>query len=217
MTATKVDYRRELRELYAPPREPVLVTVPELAYLMVDGRGDPNTSAQYRLAIEALYIVAFTAKFAVKRAGGPDFGVMPLEGLWWVEGASAFDPEAKSRWSWTAMIMQPDPVTAAIAELACEKAAAEHPLPALERLRFEPFAEGLSAQVLHIGPYAAEGPTIAGLHRYIAEHGYEPTGKHHEIYLGDPRRSAPERLRTIIRQPVVERSGPARSHTAGDF
>ncbi len=204
MSATKIDFKRELSELYAPGREPLLVNVPELAFLMVDGHGDPNTVAEYRAAVEALYAVTYVAKFIVKRAeGGIDFGVMPLEGLWWVEDMSRFTLEDKSDWSWIAMIMQPAPVTAEIVELALAKAAAKKSLPALGRLRFERFNEGLAAQVMHCGRYADEGPTIARLHEFIAAQGRTPAGKHHEIYLSDPNRTAPEKLKTVIRQPVA--------------
>jgi hypothetical protein len=204
--AKKIDFKREWRNLYAAGREPSLVEVPELVFLMVDGRGDPNTAAEYRDAVEALYAVAYAAKFAVKREpDGIDFGVMPLEGLWWVPDMSRFTIEDKSDWSWTAMIMQPEPVTAEIIEAARRKAAAKKSLPALELLRLERFREGLVAQVMHLGPYAAEGPTIARLHAFIAEQGYMPAGKHHEIYLSDPTRSAPEKLTTLIRQPVAAR------------
>jgi hypothetical protein len=206
MHATKTDFKRELRDLYAPGHEPSLIDVPELAFLMVDGHGDPNTAADYRAAVEALYAVAYAAKFAVKHApDGIDFGVMPLEGLWWVPDMSKFAAYDKSDWSWTAMIMQPEPVTAEIVDAARHNGAAKKSLPALELLRFERFHESLAAQVMHLGPYADEGPTIARLHTFIAERGYAPTGKHHEIYLSDPTRSAPEKLRTVIRQPVAAR------------
>ena len=203
MPTTKIDFKRELSELYAPTREPSLVDVPELAFLMVDGHGDPNTVAQYRAAVEALYTVAYAAKFAVKRSGGVDFGVMPLEGLWWATDMAKFAVGDKSDWSWTAMIMQPEPVTTEIVELARQKAASKKSLPALELLRFEHFHERLAAQVMHRGAYADEAPTIARLHQFIAEQGYTPAGKHHEIYLSDPTRTAPEKLRTVIRQPVT--------------
>ena len=201
MTAAKVDFKRELRELYAPTRTASLVQVPELSFLMVDGHGDPNTSAEYREAVSALFSVSYAARFALKRSGLIDYGVMPLEGLWWVPDISEFSIEDKTAWDWTAMIMQPEEVTDAVLADA-KQAAAQKGLPALERLRLERFAEGLSAQVLHVGPYSAEGPTIAGLHEFIAEQGYERAGKHHEIYLSDPGRAAPEKLKTIIRQPV---------------
>ncbi|MGD0452664.1 MAG: GyrI-like domain-containing protein [Solirubrobacteraceae bacterium] len=201
---TKIDYKRELRELYAPGRTPAIVEVPELAYLMVDGHGDPNTAAEFSDAVEALYTIAYAAKFAVKRsAGGVDYGVMPLEGLFWAADTSVFTTEDKSAWDWTLMVMQPDCVTYAIVEEARATAEGKKSLEAIARARFERFAEGLAAQIMHVGPYSAEGPTIQQLHAFIAEHGYERAGKHHEIYLSDPRRSAPERMKTVVRQPIV--------------
>ncbi len=153
--------------------------------------------------MQALFSVAYTARFALKRApGGLDYGVMPLEGLWWAKDMSAFTTGDKSSWDWTMMIMQPAQVTSEVFEDARATAARKKQLPAIERLRLEQFTEGRSAQVLHVGPYAAEGPVIQGLHEFIADHGCEPVGKHHEIYLNDPSRTAPEKLRTIIRQPV---------------
>lgn len=206
MPTTKVDFKRELRDLYLPGRRPGIVEVPEMAFVMVDGHGDPNTAASYREALEALYTVSYAVKFAVKRMpAGVDFGVMPLEGLWWSPDAASFDAENKSAWFWTAMIMQPPPVTAEIVEAARREAVAKSSLPALEQLRYERFSEGTAAQVMHIGPYAAEAPTIEALHAFITEQGYRPAGKHHEIYLGDPRRSAPEKLRTVLRHPVIAR------------
>ena len=198
----KIDFKRELRGLYASPRKPTAVEVPELAFLMVDGHGDPNTSAQYRDAVSALFSVSYAARFALKRAGVIDYGVMPLEGLWWVPDMATFSTEDKSEWDWTMMIMQPDEVTEAVLAEAKANAAAKRSLQALERLRLERFAEGLAAQVLHVGPYSAEGPTITALHEFISEQGRELAGKHHEIYLGDPARSAPDTLKTIIRQPM---------------
>jgi hypothetical protein len=201
MAATKVDFKRELREFYTAKPAPAIVEVPELVFLMVDGHGDPNTSAEYREAVSALFSVSYAARFALKRGDILEYGVMPLEGLWWVPDMSAFTTEDKSAWDWTMMIMQPDAVTREVFEAAMEKAA-KRSLPALERVRLERFAEGPAAQVMHRGPYSAEGPTIAALHAFIADQGHELAGKHHEIYLSDPRRSAPERMKTILRQPV---------------
>jgi hypothetical protein len=198
----KIDLKRELREYYAPKRNPTVVDVPELAFLMVDGHGDPNTSADYRDAVSALFSVSYAARFALKRAGVIDYGVMPLEGLWWVPDMATFSTADKSEWDWTMMILQPSEVTDAVLAEAKVSAAAKRSLPALDRLRLERFAEGAAAQVLHVGPYSAEGPTITALHAFIGEQGRELAGKHHEIYLGDPARSAPERLKTIIRQPM---------------
>jgi hypothetical protein len=206
VSATRIDFKRELRELYAPTREPSLVEVSELAFLMIDGHGDPNTEPDYGKAIEALYTVAYTVKFDVKRApDGIDYGVMPLEGLWWVPDMSKFTAEDKSAWDWTMMIMQPDQVTVEVFEEARAKATKKKPLDAIGQIRLERFAEGLAAQIMHIGPYAAEGPTIQQLHAFIAERGYERAGKHHEVYLSDPRRASPEKMKTIVRQPIAAR------------
>jgi len=203
MSATKMDYKRELRELYAPGPRPVIVDVPEFAFLMIDGHGDPNRAEEYREAIEALYAVAYTAKFAVKHAGGLDFGVMPLEGLWWAPDPAAFTTGDKSAWDWTMMIMQPDQVSTAVVERACARVAAKKAAATVARLRFERFTEGRAAQLMYVGPYADEGPVIKRLHAFITEQGYALSGKHHEIYLSDPRRTAPEKLKTVIRQPLA--------------
>ncbi len=206
MSATKIDFKRELRELYAPARGPSLVDVPELAFLMIDGHGDPNTASEYSKAIEALYTVAYTVKFDLKRAAdGIDYPVLPLEALWWVPDMSKFTTEDKSAWDWTVMIMQPDQVTGEVFEAARTKANQKKSLDAIGQVRLERFAEGLAAQIMHIGPYAAERPTIERLHAFIAEQGYERAGKHHEVYLSDPRRAPAEKLKTIVRQPIIAR------------
>lgn len=202
MATAKVDFKRELRAFYTARRAPAVVEVPELAFLMIDGRGDPNASSEYREAVSALSPVSYAARFALKRAGVIDFGVMPLEGLWWASDMSAFSIDDKSLWQWTMLIMQPDHVTAEVFAEAKAKAAKKLPAAVLEQLRLERYTEGLAAQVLHVGPYSAEGPTVASLHAFIAEQGRELAGKHHEVYLGDPRRTAPEKLKTIIRQPM---------------
>jgi hypothetical protein len=168
---------------------------------MIDGRGAPEDS-RYREALEALYPLAYTLKFALKKERGLDYPVMPLEGLWWAEDMNAFANADREAWIWTAMIMQPDFVTqedfeSARAEVERKKGSSA----ALAVARLERFEEGRSAQIMHIGPYSAEGPTITKLHDFIEEQGGRLRGKHHEIYLGDPRRSAPEKLKTVIRQP----------------
>jgi len=201
----KLDLRKEYKSLYtAPTAGPVLIQVPTMQYLMVDGQGDPNTSSAYRGAVEALYGLAYTLKFAAKR--GPaavDFPVMALEGLWWADDMADFLRGSRENWRWTAMIMQPPLITEAMLSEARTQLAKKGDVPGLGLARLAAYDEGLSAQIMHVGPYAAEAPTIEHLHRFIAEQGYRPAGKHHEIYLGDPRRSAPERLRTLIRQPVA--------------
>lgn len=199
----KVDYRRELRALYAPGGSPAIVDVPEFAFVMVDGSGDPNNSPAFSNAIEALYAVGYAAKFIVKRAAGVDYVVMPLEGLFWVPDTLGFTAANKSAWCWTLMLMQPDQVTELIYQEARETARRKRSPQAIERVRFERFAEGTAAQVMHVGPYSTEGPTIERLHAFITEQGYEPAGKHHEIYLSDPRRCAPEKMKTVVRQPIV--------------
>jgi len=204
MVTTKVDLKHEQPELYSAARRPGLVEVPELAFLMIDGHGDPNRAPEYAQAVEAIYAIAYTAKFIVKRSpDGIDFAVMPLEGLWWTPDYSTFTTDDKSAWDWTMMIAQPEQVTAEVVEKARANAARKKSLGAIGRVRLELFREGRVAQVMHIGPYATEGPTIQSLHAFIAEKGYERAGKHHEIYLGNPRRSAPEKMKTIVRQPVT--------------
>ncbi|HEY6890679.1 MAG TPA: GyrI-like domain-containing protein [Solirubrobacter sp.] len=200
---TKLDLTRDLRELYRATTRPVIVDVPKLRYAMLDGHGDPATEPGYRAAVEALYAVSYAAKFAVKRSGGPDCKVMPLEGLWWALDMAAFRTGDRAAWQWTLLIAQPDPVTAGVFEAARDDAAARHGADPIARVRLETLAEGQAAQVMHVGSYSAEGPTIERLHAFIAEQGLDPVGRHHEIYVSDPRRTAPERLRTIIRQPVA--------------
>jgi hypothetical protein len=201
MTA-KIDPKRELRQLYSARPTPEFVDVPELSFLMIDGHGDPNRSPRYQAAVEALYAVSYALKFAIKRAGGPDYTVAPLEGLWWTPDMASFSVQAKSDWDWTMMILQPAEATPELAAQTVREVAQSKQLPAVAELRWQRCAEGASAQLLHLGPYADEGPTIARLHAFIREQGYQMRGKHHEIYLGDPRRTAAERLKTIIRQPV---------------
>ena len=201
---TTVDRRRELRGLYSATRTPALVDVPDLPFLMIDGHGDPNTAPAYPEAVQALYSVAYAVRFALKR--GPaavDAPVMPLEGLWWTPDMAEFTTEDKSDWNWTLMIALPEQATAGVVDEARARTAEKKGLEAIGRVRFERCTEGPAAQVLHVGPYSAEGPTVAALHAFIAGQGLLLSGKHHEIYLGDPRRAAPERLRTIVRQPVA--------------
>lgn len=199
----KRDLVKELKEFYLPPKGKfVLVDVPKMNFLAVDGRGDPNTSQDFKDAIGALYSVAYTLKFTLKKERGLDWKVMPLEGLWWTDEMGHFTLGTKGEWRWTAMLLQPEFVTQEDVAAAAEAAGKKKPLPALEKLRLAPFREGLSAQTLYLGPYADEAATIERMHAFIAEEGYALAGKHHEIYLSDPTRTAPERLKTAIRQPV---------------
>jgi hypothetical protein len=199
----KVDLKKDLKQLYqAPAREVVQVEVPAFKFLMVDGKGDPNTSQDYAQAVEALFSVSYAAKFMVKK--GPqelDYSVMPLEGLWWAEDMAAFVDNDRANWQWTMMIMQPQFVADEVIETAIAEVRRKKNLPGISRLRLEEFAEGRCAQVLHIGPFSEEGPTIQRLHEFIdARSG--PTGKHHEIYLSDIRRADPQKWKTILRQPM---------------
>jgi hypothetical protein len=201
--ATKIDLRKELKHLYNPSSKQIaVVDVPEMNFLMIDGQGDPNTSAAYRDAVEALFAVSYTLKFMIKKSESPvDYAVMPLEGLWWVEDMTKFSMNDKQAWKWTSMIMQPEYITEELLQEALGQVRKKKDLPALSGMRFESFHEGQAAQILYFGPYADEGPTIEGIHRFIAEQGNRLRGQHHEIYLSDPRRTTPAKLKTVIRQP----------------
>ncbi|ALT78947.1 GyrI-like domain-containing protein [Paucibacter sp. KCTC 42545] len=208
----KIDLKKspELKQLYqASAKAIVELDVPALNYLMVDGQGDPNTSPGYAQAVEALFTVSYTAKFMLKK--GPqaiDYAVMPLEGLWWADDMAAFSTNDRARWKWTMMIMQPEFVTNDVLAEAMEQVRQKKALPAIDRLRVARFTEGVCAQLLHIGPFTEEGPSIERLHAYIDERSGR-SGKHHEIYLSDIRRADPKNWKTIIRQPMLQ-SGPKR-------
>ncbi|MEE9189084.1 MAG: GyrI-like domain-containing protein [Anaerolineales bacterium] len=200
----KRDYKKELKHLYGPSKKEFsVVDVPPMNFLMIDGHGDPNDNPDFQEGMEALYGMAYTIKFALKPQG-IEYVVPPSEGLWWMEDMSEFSLETKDRWQWTLMIMQPDEVTQEIVAAAQGELARKKDPPALSKLRYERYHEGLSVQIMYLGAYADEGPTIARMHEFIRENGYDFNGKHHEIYLGDPRRTAPEKLKTVIRQPVKQ-------------
>ncbi|MDY7542513.1 GyrI-like domain-containing protein [Cryobacterium sp. 5B3] len=202
------DVKREDKALYAPTnRDWELIEVPAQRFIAVDGRGDPNVAPAYAEAVEALYAVAYAIKFAAKRGLGRDLVVAPLEGLWYADdpaGYAAFAAGDKASWSWTMLISQPDWVTDAFIADAVTATLAKKKLPALASVHIESLAEGVSAQLLHVGPYDDEAPALARLHgEFLAQHGLRLNGLHHEVYLGDPRRSAPEKLKTVLRQPVA--------------
>ena len=198
----KIDFKKTLKHLYIPPANQfTLVDVPPMNYLMIDGHGDPNTAPEFQENTEALYTLAYTIKFALKPAG-VDFVVPPSEGLWWMDDMSQFSLAVKERWDWTLMMLQPEVVTQEVFTGAVQQALRKKALPALQKVRLEAYAEGLAIQIMYFGAYADEGPTIARMHAYIRDEGFVPDGKHHEIYLGDPRRTPPEKLKTVIRQPV---------------
>jgi len=206
MVMTKVDLKKELKHLYGPSTKEVsVVDVPPMNYLMIDGEGNPNTSRDYADAIEALYAVSYTIKFKIKKMeGGVDYAVMPLEAQWWTDDMRDFNVEDKDAWKWTAMIMQPEEyVPQELFASSKSEVEKKKGLPAIPRMRFEPFGEGLSAQIMHLGPFSEEGPAIERIHRCIEERGGELRGKHHEVYLSDFRRTKPENLKTVIRQPFA--------------
>jgi hypothetical protein len=201
----KVDLKKQFKQYYNPPaKAPVFVEVPAMRFLMVDGAGNPNTAQAYQDALEALYGVSYTVKFMMKQEHSKDYTVMPLEGLWWGTpmGKTYFTEADKDLFQWTAMIMQPDFVTPELLEEGIRRAAAKKPLAAAEKLRIETFAEGLVVQVLYYGPFSDEGPTIEAMHQHAFDQGYQLRGKHHEIYLSDFRRTAPEKLKTVLRHPI---------------
>lgn len=190
----------------ASAKKPEIVDVPAMNFVMIDGIGDPNTSAAYKDALDVLYGISYTLKFALKKAEGANYKVAALEGLWWSDEMDAFLTGDRARWRWTMMIAQPACVTPAWQTQAMDELQRKKNPPALPLARFESFHEGHAAQIMHIGPYSAEAPTIQRLHEFIRAQGGIFDGqqhmfKHHEIYLGDPRRAAPERLMTVIRQP----------------
>ncbi|USF86377.1 GyrI-like domain-containing protein [Candidatus Endoriftia persephone] len=200
----KIDYKKEFKHLYKPSAKKVeVVDVPTMNFLMIDGEGDPNTSKSFQDAIEVLYPLSYTLKFTVKKGKiGIDYGVMPLEGLWWADDMSSFSVGNKDEWKWTLMIMQPDLITKEMVQEAIEQVKTKKDPVSLPLVRFEFFDEGKAAQIMHIGPFSEEGPTIEKVHSFIEENGSQRRGRHHEIYLSDIRRAAPEKWKTIIRQPM---------------
>ncbi|MCT1432398.1 GyrI-like domain-containing protein [Dietzia maris] len=199
------DIKRARRDLYSGKAGRVdLVEVPPMDFLMVDGRGDPNTAPEYGAAVEALYATSYAVRAAARTVLGRVHTVGPLEGLWYADDPQVFTARDKAAWSWTMMIWQPDWVTPDILSAAMEKVTTTTVPDARERVRFDGYAEGSAVQTLHVGPYDDEGPIIARMHEeIIPSHGATPSGHHHEIYLSDPRRSDPARLKTILRQPIT--------------
>lgn len=214
---TKLDLKKQFKHLYQPPaKECVLVEVPELQFAMIDGQMEPGLmpgdSPGFAAAIGALYGLSYTLKFmSKKRAEDPiDYGVMALEGLWTTPEGGA-DYQSSTDWMWTLLVMQPDHITAdmfaaALDKLRAKYAKDKHDPSVLDRLRLERFAEGLCVQVMHIGPYADEPATLARMDEFAAQKGYRFAGRHHEIYLGDPRMAKPENLKTVLRHAVTPAS-----------
>ncbi|MBO0820545.1 MAG: GyrI-like domain-containing protein [Nocardiopsaceae bacterium] len=203
----KADFKKDIDAYRARPGQFRIVQVPDLQYLMIDGHGDPNTSPAFTHAVEALYPVAYKLKFASKRELGRDYAVMPLEGLWWAENMDAFTASRdKSRWDWTLMIMIPDWIGQDMFGRAVERVAAKNPPVRLGDIRLESLAEGRCVQTLHIGSFDGEAQVLERMHHdFIPDQGLRMTGKHHEIYLSDSRKTDPANLRIILRQPVTPR------------
>lgn len=199
----KIDLKKEYSNLYKPNSKTVsLVEVLTFNFLMIDGQGDPTISESYAQAVEALFSLSYTLKFMVKKgSSGINYGVMPLEGLWWADDMSAFTSDQKSLWKWTMMIMQPNFVDQQLLDLATQSLSKKKNLPALKGVRFEAYHEGTCAQITHVGPFSEEGPTVEKVHQYIEANG-SLRGKHHEIYLSDIRRADPANWKTIVRQPM---------------
>lgn len=201
---SKLDLKRELKEFYrASAKKPSIVDVPDGNFITITGRGEPGGTA-YQAALNALYSVAYTLKFRCK-AEGRDFTVMPLEGLWWWDDPTIFslaDAPPRKEWNWKSVIRLPDFVTDEMVEAAKKEVKAKKGIEEVDMIVLETFHEGLSAQIMHIGPYSEEGPTVQKLHDFIKEKGCKMRGRHHEIYMSDPRRVPPERWKTIIRQPI---------------
>lgn len=210
----KVDFKKTVESYRARAGVFHIVDVPEMQYLMVDGHGDPNTSPAYVKAVESLYPVAYKMKFASKQDLNRDYVVPPLEGLWWADDMESFtSARDKSRWDWTMMLMVPDWVDRAMFLAAVGKVGAKNPPSGLDSVRFEPLAEGTCVQTMHLGPFDDEAEVLARLHdEFVPNQGLRLAGKHHEIYLSDFRKVAPDRLRTILRQPVQQPSIAATSH-----
>jgi hypothetical protein len=199
----KVDLTKTLDHYRARQGELRLLEVPPLRYLMVDGHGDPATSPEYAHALAALYPLAYALKLTAKQRDR-DYVVPPLEGLWWADDMTAFTTARDtSAWDWTLLLLTPSWITPDDVAAARDAVAAKKPAAGVERVRDDVLDEGLCVQTLHVGAFDDEGPVLADLHeRFVPEHGLSLTGRHHEVYLSDPRRTAPERLRTILRQPV---------------
>ena len=200
----KLDFKKELPKTYNPKNiEWELVSVPKMQFLMIDGRGDPNTAPSYREAVEVLYSLAYTLKFVSKKMLGKDYTVPPLEGLWPADDKSVFQTAQKDKYQWTMMIMQPEWITTEMVAEATKAVRKKKNPPALDKIKFEPYLEGGALQILHVGSYDDEAPKLKYLHdEFMPKNGYSFNGCHHEIYLSDPRKVAPEKLKTILRQPV---------------
>lgn len=202
----KIDYKKELKSFYnASDKKVETVNVPAMNFLLIDGHGDPNVSKDYKDAVEVLFSVSYALKFMIKKGTRQiDYGVLPLEGLWWADDMSKFNTDDKSNWKWRSMIMQPEYITKDLVNEALEQVKKKKDLPLLSKIKFESFKEGNAVQIMHIGPFSEEGFAVEKLHDFIKENNYKLSDRHHEIYLSDARKASPEKWKTIIRQPFIK-------------
>lgn len=199
----KLDFKKLYKTYYSPKSDkPEIISMPRMQFLMVDGRGDPNNSADFQAAFGLLYGTAYTMKFSRKKTGKTDFSIGALEGLWWNEKGEAFGMDRKDDWYWTLMLWVPDDITQDEFETARGALKARKPELTTERIRLGTYKEGVVVQIMHIGPYDTEQSDVEKMHSFASAEGYTQSGKHHEIYFGDPRRTVPEKLRTILRHPL---------------
>jgi len=199
----KIDFKKTMKEIYQPnPKEVVLIDIPEMQFLKIDGMGSPGDSKEYQDALAVLYAIAFKTKF-LSKAIGKDYVVPPLEGLWWADNMEDFIEGNRDKWKWTMMIMQPDWITQDMINEAISITKKKKPelTELLPKLRLEKYKEGKTAQIMHVGPYSEEGPTVQKVHDFIQKEGGKFDGFHHEIYLSDPRKANPATMKTVIRQP----------------
>jgi hypothetical protein len=203
----KTNFKKDLAGLYNPKNTDwQLVKVPAMSFLMIDGKGNPNTAKEYSDAVEALYSVAYAIKLASRKTLGRDYVVPPLEGLWSADDPATFTNADKDKYQWTMMIMQPDWITQTMVSRAIDAVKVKKQPPALSKVRFDHYNEGAAVQLLHVGSYDEEAPKLKRLHEeYMPEHDLTFNGRHHEIYLSDPRKTTPSKLKTILRQPVKQR------------
>lgn len=205
---TKIDFKKKFKELYQPSsKEVVVVSVPEMQFLMINGMGSPGEAQEYNDAVATLFPVAFKTKF-LSKAKGKDYVVPPSEGLWWADDMNDFTGGNRNKWKWTMMIMLPDWITKKMIDEAIKITFKSKPeiSKTLKKLRVEKYSEGKCAQIMHVGPFSEVGPTVQKIHNFIEEQGGKFEGhdqKHHEIYLSDPRRAKPENMKTVIRQPFT--------------
>ena len=199
-----IDFKKTYKSLYAPPKKPVIIEVPKFNYLKVDGEGDPNVSPLFQEAVGLLYPLSYSLRFTIKKERDLAYTVMPLEGLWWADNMATFIGRNKDQWKWTLMIMQPDFITEEMVVTARAEVIRKKKLEKVREVRFEPYQAGPCVTMMHIGSYDNETENIAWMHRFAQEQGYQIEGLHQEIYLSDFRKVAPEKLKTVLRQPVCK-------------